>query len=265
VDDNRRRFAGSAAVLAASLIAGILRPGTLLGAWNERAFNAKNLQDALQALGMGGVSPSKDIAIDAPAFSENAALVPVQITSRIPGTRSVWIFVDQNPWPHIARFDFAPQVLPSVSLQLRVAETSPVRVVVRAGESYHAATKEVKVAAGGCGGAGEGVAAMTKADPIKIRARSEGGVVTLLALMVHPMENGLRTDSGGKAISEHFIQHFEIRLNGKTVLEAEIGRSVSTNPLFGFRIQGTKADDRLEITWRDNRGLTRTDATTVSG
>jgi sulfur-oxidizing protein SoxZ len=49
------------------------------------------------------------------------------------------------------------------------------------------------------------------------------------------------------------------------VLEAQIGRSVSTNPLFAFKVQGAKADDRFTLTWRDNKGLTRTDEATVSG
>jgi sulfur-oxidizing protein SoxY len=265
MDASRRKFAGSVPVLVASLIAGVFRPRTLLAAWSEQAFNAKSLQDALRALGMRDVSPSKDIAIDAPDFAENAALVPVQIMSRIPGTRSLWVFVDRNPWPHIARFDFTPQILPWVSLRLRVAEASPVRAVARAGESYHVATKDVKVAAGGCGGAGDAVSPMAKADPIKMRARSEGEVVTLLALMPHPMENGLRTGPGGNAIPEHFIQNLEIRLNGERVLDAEIGRSISTNPLFGFRFQGVKTNDSFKITWRDNRGLSRTDAIMVSG
>lgn len=171
--------------------------------------------------------------IDAPDVAENAASVPVQITSRIPGTQSIAVFVDRNPWPHIARFEFAQETLPFVALRLRVAETSPVRVVVRARESYYIATKDVRVVAGGCGGPGAAEAAPvpTRAEPIKIRARLEGGVADLRALLTHPMENGLRTDPAGRSIPNHFIQNLDVRLNGKTVLEAQIGRLVSTNQL----------------------------------
>jgi sulfur-oxidizing protein SoxY len=265
--NRRRMMTGTAAALAGSFLAGLLRPGTLLAAWNQQAFDAKNLRDALQALGMGSAVQSRDILIGAPDDSENGALVPVQITSRIPGTRSIAIFVDRNPWPHIARFEFAQDTLPYVALRLRVAETSPVRVVVRAGDAYYVATKDVKVVAGGCGGPGaaEEAPVLTRAEPIKIRARLERGVVDLRALVTHPMENGLRMDPAGRSIANHFIQNLDVRLNGKTVLEAEIGRSVSTNPLFAFRIQGAKADDRFALTWRDNKGLTRTDEATVSG
>lgn len=268
MDANRRRMmTGATAALAASFLAGLLRPGIALAAWNQQAFDAKNLQDALQALGMGRAVQSRDIEIDAPDAAENAAFVSVQITSRIPGTQSIAVFVDRNPWPHIASFEFAQDTLPFVALRLRVAETSPVRAVVRVGESYYIAMRDVRVVAGGCGGAGAAEAAPvpTRAEPIKIRARLEGGVADLRALVTHPMENGLRTDSAGRSIPNHFIQNLDVRRNGKTVLEAQIGRSVSTNPLFAFKVQGARADDRFTLTWRDNKGLTRTDEATVSG
>lgn len=268
MDSNRRRLTlATVAVLGGSFLAGMLRPGTLLAAWNQQAFDAKNLQDALRALRMTGATQSRDIALEVPEMAENSAFVPVQITSRIPGTQSVAVFVDRNPFPHIARFDFPAGTLPFVALRLRVAETSPVRVVVRAGESYYAATKEVSVAVGGCSntsGPATGPAPV-KVDPIKILAKLEGGIANLRTLVSHPMENGLRKDSSGKLIPEHFIQTLDIRLNGKTVLDAQIGRSVSTNPLFAFRVQGAKASDRFTLTWRDNKGLTRTVETTVTG
>ena len=78
------------------------------------------------------------------------------------------------------------------------------------------------------------------------------------------MENGLRKDSAGRIAPEHFIQSLDVRLNGKTVVEAQIGRSVSTNPLFAFRIQGAKPNDRVSISWSDNKGLTRTDEVAVT-
>lgn len=268
MDAIRRKVTmGTAAALAGSFLAGMLRPGISLADWNQHAFDAKNLHDALQVLGMNAAAQSKDIVIDAPDVADNGALVPLQITSRIPGTRSITVFVDRNPWPHIARFEFAQDALPFVALRLRVAETSPLRVVVRAGESYYVAMKDVRVAAGGCAGAGTGEAAVApaKAEPVKIRARLEADVADLRTLVTHPMENGLRTNSAGMIVPEHFIQNLDIRLNGKTVIEAQIGRSVSTNPLFAFKVKGAKANDRIALTWRDSKGLSRTDEAAVGG
>jgi sulfur-oxidizing protein SoxY len=268
MNPNRRKVTmGTAAALVGSFLAGMLRPGILLAAWNDQAFDAKNLRDALQVLGMSSAAQSGDILIDAPDISEDGASVPVQITSRVPSTQSIAVFVDRNPWPHIARFEFVQGALPFVALRLRIAETSPVRVVVRAGGSNYFAMKDVRVVAGGCDGAGAGEpdAVSGKAEPMKIRVRLEGDVADLRALVGHPMDNGLRTNSSGKIVPENFIRNLDIRFNGKTVIEAQIGRSVSTNPLFAFKVKGAKANDKVALTWQDSRGVTRTDEATVGG
>ena len=54
------------------------------------------------------------------------------------------------------------------------------------------------------------------------------------------------------------------QLNGKPVLTAEWGPSVSKNPFLQFIVKGAKAGDKIAVTWRDNRGETRTDEATVS-
>lgn len=264
---DRRRMLSAAAALGGAWLIGMFPRPALAAPWNQKAFDAKSLHDALQALGMAGATPSQEVMIDAPDTPESAAFVPVQVTSRISGTSSISVFVDRNPWPHIARFDFAPETIPFVAFRLRVAETSAVRAVVRAGTSHFVAARNVKVALGGCTevSAADASPAATRAEPIKIRARIERGVADLRVLVSHPMENGLRKDASGKIAPEHFIQSMEVRLNGKPVIEAQLGRSVATNPLFAFRIQGVKANDRIAVTWRDNKGMTRTDEAAVSG
>lgn len=266
MDASRRTVTmGTGAALMGAFLAGMLKPGILLAAWNEHAFNAKDLPEVLRALGMNTAAQSKEIAVDVPEVSENGASVPVQITSRIPDTQSISVFVDRNPWPYIAHVEFVKDALPFVALRLRVAETSPVRAVVRARGSYYLAVKDVRVVAGGCVGTdtGEPYASPTKAEPIKIRARLEGSVADLRMLVTHPMDNGLRTNSTGKIIPENFIRNLVLRVNGRTVIEAHLGRSVSTNPLFAFKISGAKINDTIAVAWHDSRDLTRTDETAV--
>ncbi|HOL65583.1 MAG TPA: thiosulfate oxidation carrier protein SoxY, partial [Accumulibacter sp.] len=62
------------------------------------------------------------------------------------------IFVDKNPLPLAAKLIFANGTVPRARLQLKMAETSRIRVVIRAanGKTYHA-SREVKVTIGGCG------------------------------------------------------------------------------------------------------------------
>ncbi|MDH5537721.1 MAG: thiosulfate oxidation carrier complex protein SoxZ [Betaproteobacteria bacterium] len=216
---------------------------------------------------MAGAAPSADIVINAPDVPESSAFVPIQIESRVPGTQAIAVFVDRNPFPFIARFELTPPALPLVSLRLRVGETSPVRVIVEAGGRYHVAIKEVTVVGGGCTDpafSGDPSGAPAKSGPTKIRATIRGSSVDLRALLAHPMENGLRRDPAGKLIAEHFIRELDVRLNGKTVITAQIGRSVSTNPLFAFKLQGGRVNDKLVISWRDNKGLARIDEAAVS-
>ena len=155
IDPSRRtalKTAGASGALAAAFAAGLLKPGTAFAAWNKNAFEAKTTADALKALGMANATESKDIQIRAPDIAENGAVVPIDVTSNVPGTTSIAVFVEKNPFPYVGSFDVSQGALPSVHMRLKIGESSPVRVIVAAGGKYFTAAKEVKVTIGGCGG-----------------------------------------------------------------------------------------------------------------
>ena len=101
------------------------------------------------------------------------------------------------------------------------------------------------------------------ADPMKIRARLDGDVADVRVLMAHPMETGQRKDAAGNLVPLHFIQTITAQLNGKPVFQADVSQAVSRNPVFGFKVKGAKAGDKLAITWVDNKGDRRTDEVTL--
>jgi sulfur-oxidizing protein SoxZ len=101
-------------------------------------------------------------------------------------------------------------------------------------------------------------------DPMRIRAEATGDRTTVRVLMSHEMETGLRKDPTGKIIPAWFIQVVTARLNGTPVFTAEWGPSVSKNPFLQFVLKGAKTGDKIAVTWRDNRGESRTDEATVS-
>jgi sulfur-oxidizing protein SoxZ len=82
--------------------------------------------------------------------------------------------------------------------------------------------------------------------------------------MSHEMETGQRKDSAGKTIPAWFIQEVTASLNGKPVMRAEWGPAVSKNPFLQFNVKGAKAGDKVSVTWKDNKGETRTDEAVVS-
>ena len=102
------KVTGSVIAIAAAGAAGMLRP--LRGwtaPWNKAGFESKALADALKSLGAANASESRDIAITAPDIAENGAVVPIAVTSRIPGTQQISIVTEKNPFPLAATFDIA--------------------------------------------------------------------------------------------------------------------------------------------------------------
>jgi sulfur-oxidizing protein SoxZ len=102
------------------------------------------------------------------------------------------------------------------------------------------------------------------ADPMRIRAQASGDKATVRVLMSHEMESGQRKDAAGKLVPAWFIQEVSASLNGKQVMTAEWGAAVSKNPFLQFTVKGAKAGDKLAVTWKDNKGESRTDEATVS-
>lgn len=256
---------GKSAAVALACGAGALRSQSLLAAWNQRAFDAKQLPDALAALGMQAPVATPDIVLTVPEFADNGAVVPLEAESRVPGTDALAVLVERNPWPCIAHVRLHPGAQAYFALRMRLGESSAVRVVARASGRHYAQAKQVAVTQGGCAGDAAGApAALEGAPAMRARASLAGTVVHVRVLMTHPMENGLRADADGRPVPEHFIRSFRARLNGRTVLEAEFGRSLSVNPLVGFRLAGAAAGDRIELHWEDSKGLARDDTVAVA-
>jgi sulfur-oxidizing protein SoxZ len=99
---------------------------------------------------------------------------------------------------------------------------------------------------------------------MRIRAQAAGGNATVRVLMAHEMETGQRKDASGKTIPAWHIIEVTATHNGKSVLTAEWGPAVAKNPFLQFTIKGAKAGDKVAITWKDNKGDSRTDEATVS-
>jgi len=156
MDNTRRRVlkgASAAGAVFAAVAAGALKPSdALAAAWNKGAFDAKSTIDALKALKMDSATDSKDIVIRAPDIAENGAVVPIDITSNIPGTQSISLFVEKNPFPYVGTFEVGQGSVPYVHVRVKIGQSSPVRVVVAAGGKFYQTAKEVKVTIGGCGG-----------------------------------------------------------------------------------------------------------------
>ena len=92
------------------------------------------------------------------------------------------------------------------------------------------------------------------AGPMKMRAILGAGFTDVRVLMNHPMETGQRKDAEGKLVPMHFIQNLTVKVNGRTVVDAQISQAVSRNPVFSFRLKGGAKGDKIEVSWLDNHG-----------
>ncbi|MGK2925413.1 MAG: thiosulfate oxidation carrier complex protein SoxZ [Lysobacterales bacterium] len=95
------------------------------------------------------------------------------------------------------------------------------------------------------------------AQTIKIRIRREGERAEVRALIIHPMETGLRKDPlSGDTVPRHHITRISFAHNGRVVLVAHCSTAVAKNPFFDFSFDGVRVGDRFSTEWVDTLGVT---------
>lgn len=80
-----------------------------------------------------------------------------------------------------------------------------------------------------------------------------GEVVTIRALLEHPMETGYRYDQTGKAITRDIVEHFVCLFDGEVVFEAKLHPAVAANPYFAFPLRAERSGE-LAFAWTDGKG-----------
>ena len=156
MSEQRRRFlkGSTATILLPFIGSGLLFPLRAYAAeWQTAAFNSRNMADALKATSAASAVETRDIKINAPEIAENGAKVEVEVSSNLPGTRSLSILAEKNPMPLAATLEFSGNALPYSRLQLKLSESMRIRAVAKTADGKtHVAFREIKVTQGGCGG-----------------------------------------------------------------------------------------------------------------
>ena len=144
-------LAGSTVAVAVG--AGLLNPRQVLAAWPKSAFEAKSVEESMNALfGSADNQASDAISIKAPDIAENGAVVPVSVSTSIGSTSKIAIIAEKNGQPLACSFDLGAGTKGFVSTRIKMGKTSDVIAVVEAGGKRFSARKNVKVTIGGCGG-----------------------------------------------------------------------------------------------------------------
>jgi sulfur-oxidizing protein SoxY len=149
----RREFLSRSAKVAMLLASAGVLPQTALAAWPSNAFEAKSMADVMKALGAGAPVESKDVVVTGPDIAENGAVVPVGVSTTLPGVKRLLLMVEKNPATLSAMFDVTDSVEANFSTRVKMSQSSNVYAVAMMNDGKVLfAQKEVKVTLGGCGG-----------------------------------------------------------------------------------------------------------------
>ncbi len=101
-------------------------------------------------------------------------------------------------------------------------------------------------------------------DPMRIRATLVGEIVDVKILVGHEMETGQRKDADGNLVPAHYIVSISATCNGRTVLSAAWGPSISKNPFLAFRFRHAAKGDKVKVTWTDTAGESQTNEVAIA-
>ncbi|HVV40614.1 MAG TPA: thiosulfate oxidation carrier protein SoxY [Nitrobacter sp.] len=157
IDRTRRLILKGSALVMLAGVSGVrfgLSPALAAAndAYPEAAFKVKGTDDAIKSLYGKTAEASDKVKLDAPEIAENGAVVPISVSTTLPGVTSISILVAENPNALAASYRIPEGTFPTVANRLKMAKTSKVVALVEAGGKLYSATKEVKVTVGGCGG-----------------------------------------------------------------------------------------------------------------
>ncbi|TVO59488.1 thiosulfate oxidation carrier complex protein SoxZ [Denitromonas halophila] len=100
-------------------------------------------------------------------------------------------------------------------------------------------------------------------DPVRIRATVAEGVTQVRLMAAHPMETGRRRLAEGALVAAHYITDLTVLHEARVVLQARFGPSVSRDPYLVFSFAGGAPGETVSVSWRDNRGDSRSDTVTI--
>ena len=145
----RREFLKLLSLMAA---AGLLPRTAAAEEWNKAAFSAKSVDDVVKLLGGAAPQESDQVMLNGPEIAENGAVVPLEISSKLPNSESIAILIEKNPNTLAATFTIPPGTLPDIQTRVKMNETCNVFALVKSEGKFYYAAKEIKVTLGGCGG-----------------------------------------------------------------------------------------------------------------
>jgi sulfur-oxidizing protein SoxY len=180
-----------------------------------------------------GVVDEQFMSLEAPSNTPDAAATPVALHFANDPNRAikqVRVFIDNNPSPLVATFDFEAGAVPitGIDMRVRVDRFTSVRAIAETASGDLEMRSTWVKAAGGCSAppAAAGSGALGE-----IRFRPSMDAKSLQVSIRHPNSSGFQIDPRTNApIPAHYISSLTLQAGGKPVLSAQLGISISENP-----------------------------------
>jgi sulfur-oxidizing protein SoxY len=181
-----------------------------------------------------GVVDENYMSIEVPANTPDPASTPVTIRLSDDAERRIRrirVFVDNNPSPLVATFDFAQTPITEIDMHVRVDRFTSVRAVAETADGGLEMRSAWVKASGGCSAPPNDSSPGGTLGQVKLRPATDGK--SILVSIRHPNSSGFQIDPRtGDSIPAHYISHVLIKAAGAPLLSADTGISVSENPTF---------------------------------
>jgi sulfur-oxidizing protein SoxY len=174
------------------------------------------------------------MSLEAPGNTPDPAATPLTLRFSDDAQRPIKrlrVFVDNNPSPLVATFDFGQTPLSEIDMQVRIDRFTSVRAVAETADGGLEMRSVWVKASGGCSAPPTGASQGSALGQIKLRPAADDK--SILLSIRHPNSSGFQIDPRtGDSIPAHYISHILVKAGGVPLLTAETGISVSENPTF---------------------------------
>lgn len=90
-----------------------------------------------------------------------------------------------------------------------------------------------------------------------------GEIVTIRAMLMHPMDNGFTSDTTGRIIPTNIATDFICTYDGREVFRAKLEPGLSANPIFTFKVRATRSGP-VHFLWKDQDAAITTSVATLT-
>jgi sulfur-oxidizing protein SoxY len=187
-----------------------------------------------------GVVDEAYMSLEVPGNTPDPAATPLTLRFADDGQRRikrVRVFIDNNPSPLVATFDFADTPVTEINMRVRIDRFTSVRAIAETADGALEMRSGWVKASGGCSAPPSAAEGGMLGE---IRVRPSADAKSMQVGIRHPNASGFQIDPRtGDPIPAHYISHIRVNAGGSALLDAETGISLSENP--GLRISSDRA------------------------